>query len=269
MEHDIVILSVAVIVLFWVCVYLVYLYNRIASERDNLQNANKAKSFFIHKLGYELRNPLNGIVGFSEMLGAGYYDDLSVRQKERVAHIKACGYQLQELVDELISLNKGSDGFMELLESKIAVKSLINDMILKDIETRVHDSGITLVTDFPRENIMIQGDIRKIVQMIKNIIDNALKFTPRGGQITIKDEERGPLVISISDTGKGMCSEEVETIFLSPSDVNKASVLNGVGIGMPLAKLIADLHDIKIVVDSVEDLGTTVRIKFPEKRFFI
>lgn len=250
------------------CIYLVKNYISLKIEKQKILLASKAKSLFMQKLAYEFRNPLNGIAGFSEMLEAGYFGELSPKQQERVHDIYICGNQLQTLVKDLIDLSKGESGVIELIETSTPLITII-DKAIEEVTTKITSNQIRILTDLVPENCQIIGDQNKLVQVFKHIIDNAVKFSIKGGQVTIKKSSmQGKfLKICIADSGLGMNKDELDTLFLFPDDDRKTKSLNnGLGLGMPLAKLFIEQHGGVIEVDSEENLGTTVSILIPEIR---
>ncbi|WP_039455644.1 ATP-binding protein [Candidatus Jidaibacter acanthamoebae] len=249
-------------------IYLIKSYLNLKLSNQKILLASKAKSLFMQKLAYEFRNPLNGIAGFSEMLEAGYFGELSPKQQERVHDIYTCGNQLQSLIKDLIDLSKGESGMVELIETGTNL-SVIIDKAIDGLKTKISSNKIRILTDLEPIDCQIMGDQNKLVQVFRNIIDNAVKFSLKGGQVTIKQSSIQDkfLKICIADSGIGMNQDILDTLFLFPDDTKKTKSLNnGLGMGMPLAKLFIELHGGIIEVDSEDKIGTTIAILIPESR---
>ncbi len=259
-------LSILTVFFASLSIYLMKSYRRLKLLKQRVYLASKAKSLFMQKLAYEFRNPLNGITGFSEMLESGYFGELAHKQQECVHDIYICGNQLQSLVKDLIDLSKGENGVIELIETSTPLASLI-EKAMEEIKSKISSNRIRVLIDLEPNNYEIIGDQNKLTQAFKNVIDNAVKFSLKGGQVTIKQSNiQGKFVkISIADSGIGMNKDELDTIFLFPDDTRKAKSLNnGLGMGMPLTKFFIELHNGIVKVDSEDKLGTTVTILLPE-----
>jgi two-component system cell cycle sensor histidine kinase PleC len=252
-------------------IVIIYLVKRLRELKKQIQEttlASRAKSLFMHKLAYEFRNPLNGIVGFTEMLESGFFGELSPIQQERIHDIYICGAQLENLIKDLIDLSKGESGNIEMIETSAPLSTIVDNAI-KELKTKIESHRIRILMDLGPNDFEIRGDYKKLVQVFKNVIENAVKFSSRGGQVTIKQSNlQGKyLKVSIADSGMGISPEELSSIFLLPDDIRKTKSLNnGLGMGLPLARLFLNLHGCLIEVDSEEKLGTTVTICIPETR---
>jgi two-component system cell cycle sensor histidine kinase PleC len=233
-----------------------------ASEKNNL-----AKSFFIERLGYELRNSLNGVIGFSQMILSEYFGPINHKQKDRLNDIYFSGMTMQTMLNDFIDLSKGEAGKITLLESEFKIHDLLGN-VLESFDSKIKANKIHLVHHVSHPNITVHADKIKIAQVLKNVIDNAIKFSDKGGQLTISDKKQrnGDLKLSISDSGKGMTLDQILEAFEFP-DLNKQlSGPYGVGVGLPLAKLFIELHGGIIAIDSEKEIGTTVTVTIPNNR---
>ncbi len=254
-------------IFFWCCIayfigYIIYLKRSI----KRLEEISQTKSFFIQKIYYELRNPLNGVIGFSQMLLSNYFGELTVKQKERIKDINKCGVEIQNLIIEFLDLSKGKNGNLELMETDVPIGELINK-ITEQVDYNVKVNNVNLVTHITSPDISIYCDKNKLVTAIKNLLDNAIKFSAKDSQVTFSQYLKGNfLEIIISDTGIGMTEEELASAFLFPDDIRKVKNTNGIGIGIPTAKLFITLHGGKLSLESKKELGTTAKIKLPIRR---
>jgi signal transduction histidine kinase len=226
---------------------------------------SKAKSHFMHKGAYEFRNPLNGIIGFSEMLNSGMFGQLNDKQKERVHDIHLCGLHIQQIVRDLLDLEKGRSGALELIKSKVKVQRLI-DKVVAELQHKVDLNGVRILQDIATPEQIIYCDQSKIMQALRHVLDNAIKFSPNGGQVTLTQIlRRGGQYVEfvISDSGIGMTPYEQDMALCFPDDVEKVEHFAGLGIGGPIAKLFIELHNGRMLLESEEGLGTTVYITLP------
>ncbi len=247
---------------------LCFLFARNYSKQlEIIQKGSLAKSFFIERMGYELKNSLNGVIGFSQMLETEFFGSLNHKQKERVRDIFNSGVQMQNLVNDFLDLSRGKTGKIELVETEFEFVDLI-DKAIENIRYKIKANEIHLVTHFNHPNVKIKGDKAKLIQVLKNVIDNAIKFSNKGAQLTITDkkQEKKDLVISISDSGKGMSIDEMLNAFDFPDSDREVSGPYGVGLGLPLAKLFIEMHGGSVWLESEENIGTTVFIRIPKRR---
>ncbi len=240
---------------------------RIYKQLDISLKTNLAKSFFIERMGYELRNSLNGVIGFSQMLETEFFGNLNHKQRERVRDIHNSGLQMQSLVNDFIDLARGKTGKIELIETEFKIRELV-DKTIESIKYKLDANNIHLVQHFNYPNVKIVGDKAKLMQVLRNVIDNAIKFSNRGAQLTLTDQNHAKkgVVIVVSDSGKGMSLDEMLNAFDFPDTDREISGPYGVGLGLPLARLFMEMHGGNISIDSEEKVGTTVAIRIPAKR---
>ncbi len=240
-----------------------------SKQLEHVQKGSLAKSFFIERMGYELKNSLNGVIGFSQMLETEFFGNLNHKQKERVRDIYNSGIQMQSLVNDFLDLARGKTGKIELVETKFTLQDLI-DKTIESIHYKLKANQIHLVTHFNYPELVVKADKAKLMQVLRNVIDNAIKFSNKGAQLTIADkkQEKNDLVISISDSGKGMSVDEIVNAFDFPDSDREISGPYGVGLGLPLAKLFIEMLEGDIWIESEENIGTTIFIKIPKKRLF-
>lgn len=242
---------------------------RIKLANLELAAASRAKSEFLANMSHELRTPLNAIIGFSEvMLGAGpgiagdkYVDYLD--------SIRSSGQHLLEIINDVLDLAKVEAGKMTLAEECVDLKRAIASCVRLVLST-AEEGEINLQTDLPDDLPFVMGDIRKIKQILINLLSNALKFTPAGGDIRVaaRIEDDGRLALTVADSGEGIPPENIAEV-LSPfrqveSGLNRR--FDGVGLGLPLSKAMAELHDGTLDLESELGLGTTATVYFPAAR---
>ncbi|NOY64227.1 MAG: GAF domain-containing protein, partial [Nitrospirae bacterium] len=193
------------------------------AARMMAEAANRAKSNFLANMSHELRTPLNAIIGFSEMLLREIGGTLTERQKDYVQDILESGTHLLSLINDILDLSKVELGMMELEYSRINVRSLIEESLLFIKEKALkHRIKLTIeIADVPT----VEGDRKRLKQVLVNLLSNAVKFTPDGGSITVRarkllEESSIPhpenveyVEISVEDTGVGIRPEDIPRLF--------------------------------------------------------
>jgi signal transduction histidine kinase len=229
--------------------------------------ASQAKSEFLANMSHELRTPLNAIIGFSEMISSGYFGSLNPKQKERIHDINLCGSHLLQLITDILEFSKGEAGKLELVEEKVDLNDLINESV-RIMNGKIKTKGIALVVAIEPGLPMLWGDKRKIRQVMINLLSNAVKFTLEGGTITVsaRVDTQHNINLVVTDTGIGISEDDIPKALSVFGQVNRSKSHEGTGLGLPLCKMYAELHDGKLILTSRLGQGTTVRIVFPHQR---
>lgn len=235
------------------------------------ETANRAKSDFLASMSHELRTPMNAIIGFSQVLQAKYYGELNEKQVEYVTDILDSGNHLLSLINDILDLSKVEAGKMQLELSRVDITALLKNSLLM-IQEKALRHGITVELNLPSlsEGLEMEGDERKLKQIMFNFLSNAAKFTPDGGKIGVSahlvgaqdtDGKAGAdegtfIEICVSDTGIGIKSEDQARIF-EPFIQVQGGITDktpGTGLGLTLTKDFVELHGGRIWVES-EGLG--------------
>jgi signal transduction histidine kinase/PAS domain-containing protein len=245
------------------------LAERSLRERNEaLEAADDLKTEFLANVSYELRTPLTSIMGFSEVLEAGHFGALNKQQAEYVKGIHDSSNQLMSLINDVLDLASIEAGYMVLDAREFDVYEVIA-YVVKSVKERCKASGIKLSVKCAKDIGTIVGDEKRIKQIIYNIIGNSLKFTQRGGEITIGAEEnsKGEVVIWVEDTGVGIANSEKPKVFdrFFKSSSALSAKKSGTGLGLSVVKNIVELHGGKVNLESTEGEGTTVRCVFKRK----
>lgn len=225
---------------------------------DELENTETIKNDFISSVSHELRTPLTAIKGWGETL-TDIDDPATVRKGMKV--ITSETQRLSDMVEELLDFSRIQNGRFTLQKTNMDVLAELADALMIYTEKAKQD-GIRIIYDEPESFAVIFGDKNRIRQVFINIIDNAIKYTDNGGEITVDvklSEEK--IVISISDTGAGIAAEDLPKIKTKFYKAN--SLKRGSGIGLAVADEIVHMHGGVLEITSEQGVGTTVIISLP------
>ncbi len=241
----------------------------LAAARDAALAGLKAKSQFVATMSHELRTPLNAVIGFSELLLSAYAGPLSERQASYVGHIHESGVLLLSLVNNVLDLAKIESKRIGLEETEFDLAEAITE-VLHLVEIPATRADVSFQIDYPPQLPPIRADRLRIKQVLINLIGNAIKFSRPGGIVRVVAEPRpdGTLAMAVTDTGIGMSARDIPRALepFGQLDDRPARHYQGTGLGLPLAKHLAELHGARFDIDSEIDRGTTVTIVFPAHR---
>lgn len=238
---------------------------RALRERaEALEAADRLKSEFISTVSYELRTPLNTIIGFAEMLSKQYFGNLNERQVEYCDDILSASQRLLAIINDILDLASIDAGRMTLDLSPVPVLGLMEEtaQIMGDL---ARERDLMLEMKVPRALPELRADPRRLKQALCNLVSNAIKFTPSGGRITLSAEAAGPVVaLAVADTGMGIAPEDQSRVFKefergTAPDARRM----GAGLGLSLVKRIIELHGGTVHLASMPGDGTTVMARVP------
>ena len=245
----------------------------LTRAKEAAESMIKAKADFIANMSHELRTPLNSIIGFSELLKEDLADRLSDEQGAYLNDILTSGRNLLGLINDVLDLSKVETGSVDLeLSSFKPSKAITSAMAL--VKEKAFKNGISLSYDKPAGNEpSIEADVRKIKQVLFNLISNAIKFSPQGGRVTIKcepDDARtsygSPMLrFSITDTGIGIDDGNIGRLFSDFSQIESPYLkrYEGVGLGLSVSRRLVEMHGGFISAESMPDKGSTFIFTIP------
>ncbi len=232
--------------------------------------ANRTKSEFLANMSHELRTPLNAIIGFSELLDHGSKVALSItEQQEYVKYIHGSGEHLLGLINEILDVSAIEDGKLKFSDVDIDLMKTIQDT-LRLIQERAENDDIELTVVPHTNHPCVRGDEMRIKQVLLNLLSNAVKFSDRGDTVSIdvNSAKNGAVSVSIIDTGIGMSADDIVVAMGKFGRVPREDrdIVEGAGLGLPLAKALMEAHEGSIEIDSAIGEGTKVTINFPSER---
>jgi GAF domain-containing protein len=243
------------------------LFLEIEDKSRQLEAASQHKSEFLANMSHELRTPMNAILGFSEVLAEGMFGEINDKQAEYLRDILESGRHLLSLINDILDLSKIEAGRMELEPADFDLPGAI-DNALTLVRERAGRRGITLGREIDERVGMVQGDERKVKQVLLNLLSNALKFTPEGGRIDVRAAlSDGMAEVSVADTGVGIAPEDQEAVFEEFRQVGTADKkVEGTGLGLALSRKFIELHGGQIWVKSQVGTGSTFTFTIPVRR---
>ena len=233
--------------------------------------SNRAKSEFLANMSHELRTPLTSIIGFSEIIESDLLPDSDLAKGRRYAgHIRQAGGELLDMIDEILDLSKIEAGKIELDEQEINLADAV-ETSKQMIACQSSDARVRISAIMPDGLPLVRADGRALKQVLINLMSNAVKVSGKDSQITVQAEmaEDGQLAMSVRDSGPGIPAADVSKILEPFGRVEPAPAKrdpSGVGLGLPIAKSLVELHGGAFGIDSRKGGGTTVRFTLPSFR---
>lgn len=256
--------------------YVVYIWTQRNSDGsrylldmiDELREVESSKDDFLANVSHEIRTPINTICGISEIL---MQEELSDDIKEDVANIQQAGKNITSVVSDILDFSELQSGKMELEEEAYNITSTINDIINMTLAKK-EDKNLEILVDCdPNIPCALLGDVKKFRRIVMNILDNAIKFTEKGGVTIIigfRKESYGiNLSVTVKDTGIGMRAESMEKMFarFSQGDASRRRQEGGVGLGLAISYALIKKMGGAITVKSEVNKGTIVKFTIPQQ----
>jgi two-component system cell cycle sensor histidine kinase PleC len=243
---------------------------RSDEARRRAEAANRAKSRFLATMSHELRTPLNAIMGFSEVMKAEVLGPMgNETYKEYADNIHDSGRHLLHLINEILDLSRIEAGRYELHEEPVRLVDVAEDCH-RLLRLRAQAKGLEIVEDFDENLPQVWADQRAVRQICLNLMSNALKFTPKGGRITVSiiDNPAGGQVLAVKDTGPGIPEDEIPKVLqaFGQGSLAHENAEGGTGLGLPIVQNLIELHGGTFELRSELRKGTEAIVYFPKER---
>jgi two-component system cell cycle sensor histidine kinase PleC len=239
------------------------------TARIETQLASKVKSEFIANMSHELRTPLNTVIGFAKLIGE--HDKRRLKDGEIVEYadlIRDAATHLLAIINDILDISKIQSGKYTLDTREVELGEVLQ-VSLASFGPAAQEGNIRLMSQIDPRLPTVKGDPAKLRQVFGNLISNAIRFTPSGGtvQLEARATQEGGAAVCVRDTGLGMTSEEI-AVALTPFaqvDAGRSRWREGTGLGLPIAKALAQLHGGRLEIASTRSQGTQVTVILPSR----
>lgn len=244
--------------------------DELRSAKRAAETANAHKSDFLAHVSHEIRTPLNAIIGFADMMATERLGPIGhARYIEYANDIGRSGRHVLDIVNDLLDISKIEAGEMELDFVSVGLNETIAEAVSL-VQPQANTQRVIIRTALSHSVPPVVADLRSVKQIVLNILSNAIRFTPSGGQIVVSTsyETNGSVVLRVRDTGIGMTRSELELAMKPFRQVAGASRKrgDGTGLGLPLTKAMVDANRAVFTIHSAPNEGTLVEITFPSPR---
>ena len=240
---------------------------RALRERNEaLETADRLKSEFIANVSYELRTPLNTVIGFTEILAGQYFGSLNERQLEYAKAILESSQHLLALINDILDLASIEAGHMTLELDTIDLHATLS-AVLQLTRERARKKKLAIEFDCPRDIGPVVADKRRLKQALFNILSNAVKFTLEEGSIVVSSRRRAEqIIVTVTDTGIGIPAQDRERVFDKfERGSNLVARRSGAGLGLSPVKSFIELHGGRVEIESDSGTGTKVTCHLPAR----
>ncbi len=237
---------------------------RYLEQKAVAESANRAKSEFLANMSHELRTPLNAIIGFSEIMRDGLFGQLDDKYGDYVRDIHSSGGYLLRFIDDILNMSRLESGKVSLEKSDVAI-GLVVDEAVRAVQDEIDRKGLALTIEGPRDT-HLEADPHALYQILGNLLDNAVKFTPDAGQVAIRIRPvPGAVNIFVEDSGIGIPKDKIHRIGRPFEQVegDLTRSYKGSGLGLAIARSLTELHGGSLRLRSAIGAGTIVMVHLP------
>ena len=239
----------------------------LVEAKQAAELANRAKSEFLANMSHELRTPLNAIIGFAEVISGQVLGPESPKYLDYARDIRTSGEHLLALISDILDMSKIESGHFDFSEEDVDVADVVHSCLAM-VQGRARTGHVKLVPPRAMPAVGLRGDRRAVMQVLLNLLTNAVKFTPGGGVVTVRVEDRGGLALIVEDTGVGIPAEALPHIF-EPFRRGAAHIsrkAEGTGLGLAISRKLMERHGGTLELESTPSVGTVARAVFPPER---
>jgi PAS domain S-box-containing protein len=239
------------------------LESELRTQNAKLTQLDRLKNEFVNAVSHDLRTPLTSILGYSEFLEDEIGGTLTEDQREFVTQIQMGTKRLEALVDDLLDFARIEAGTFRLRLASGDLRDSVRE-IVDSLRPQADGAHLHLHVEAPEQPLDVVMDRRRIQQVLTNLLHNAIKFTPPGGDITVRLQADGPCVRGeVSDTGPGIAAEDLPRLFQRFSQLQRGMAKGGTGLGLAISRSIIEAHGGHIGVESRPGVGSTFWFTLP------
>ena len=238
----------------------------LSQKGSQLEVASRHKSEFLANMSHELRTPLNAIIGFSQVLRQRLFGEINEKQEEYLDDILSSGNHLLDLINDVLDLSKVEAGQVELELGTLSLREALQRGVVM-VREAATKQDVQLSLELAPGVDLVEGDERRLRQVIFNLLSNAVKFTPSGGSVVVASaREDGEVLVSVTDTGPGIAADDQERSFeeFQQTEIG-VEPREGTGLGLALSKHLVELHGGRIWVESEAGHGSRFVFTLPAK----
>ena len=230
--------------------------------------ANRTKDSLFHLLGHELRTPLNVLVSFAGVIERDLKDTLTDEQRQHMGEMTAAARGLNEIVGDVLTYSHLFGGTQEVKREPVDVEELLDNALSK-LKVKAKSKSVQVLARRSPTVVSVLGDARWLTDALSRLIDNAIKFSFAGGTVNVQPilQEDGSLALSVRDNGPGLDTRKLDE-YLQPffqGDMTFSRQAEGLGMGLPIAKKIIELHGGKLIFRSTPGQGTVAALWLPAR----
>ncbi|MCW2337822.1 signal transduction histidine kinase [Sphingobium sp. B2D3A] len=235
----------------------------LRDRNEALEDADRVKTAFVSNMSYELRTPLTSIVGFAEMMEAGYAGELSAQSRDYVNAIMTATTRLTRLIDNVLDLTQGAAGGLPIERRDIDVAAMVRQVV-EGLSDKADSRDVTVDMSFEQEPGTVSGDERRLRQALAHVVDNGVSFVSRGGRVLVHVQPAPDVVrIIVSDDGPGIDAKTQAHLFDVFVRFGRHGDGANQGLGLPLVRQFVEAHGGSVDLVSEPGQGTSVTLTLP------
>ena len=242
----------------------------LTQARAEAERASSQKTEFLARVSHEIRTPLNAIIGFSELMVDEKFGPIgNDRYKDYLRDINKSGNHVLDLVNDLLDISKIEAGQQEMSYEAVSLSEVLGEAVAM-MQPQANRERVIIRSSFTSRLPEVVADLRSVRQIALNLLSNAIRYTPAGGQVIVSTayEQSGDIVMRVRDTGIGMAAADIEQALKPFKQINalKRPRGDGTGLGLPLTKAMVEANRARFAIHSTPGEGTLVEITFPSTR---
>lgn len=242
----------------------------LTQARAEAERASSQKTEFLARVSHEIRTPLNAIIGFSELMIDEKFGPIhNDRYKDYLRDINKSGNHVLDLVNDLLDISKIEAGQQEMTYEAVSLGEVLGEAVAM-MQPQANRERVIIRSSFASRLPDVVADLRSMRQIALNLLSNAIRYTPAGGQVIVSTayEQSGDIVVRVRDTGIGMAAAEIDQALKPFKQINalKRPRGDGTGLGLPLTKAMVEANRARFAIHSQPGEGTLVEITFPSTR---